>query len=95
MSQRQRLFPLPLIGLILLGLLIALYLVTGKRPSQDDSSKNIARHSVDTSPENALKYWTAKKMRHAKPAEMPEVNTLKPEKEHSQGPSHTSQEHQS
>lgn len=95
MSQQQRLLPLPLIGMILLGLLIGLYLATGKRSSKDDSAKNSASHAVDTSPENALNYWTAKKMRNAKPARMPEVNTLKPAKEPPQAPSTASDEHQS
>jgi len=95
MSQQQRRLPLPLIGLFILGLLIGLYLVTGKRSGKDDSENTIARHRVDTSSDDALKYWTAKKMHNAKPAEMPKVNKLSPEKKSPKGSPDTSQQQES
>lgn len=84
MSQPQRSSQLPLIGTILLCLLlIGVILMAYKRlakKSEDPSSK-IIQHTVETSPEEALKYWTAEKKRKAKPARMPHVEAPEQGKE--------------
>ena len=80
MIQQQR-FRLPLIGMILLGLLVgvgvALAMAARKQGAKDDAA-GVARHSVNTSPADALKYWTEEKMQSAKPAKMPKAKKLKP-----------------
>jgi hypothetical protein len=86
MSRQQRLIQLPLVGAILLCLLVGVYLFACKRFSKPDPSATIIKHSVETHSDDALKYWTAEKMRHAKPANLPNVNTLDPGKQHPQGP---------
>jgi hypothetical protein len=86
MSRQQRLISLPLVGMILLCLLVCLYLVARKRSEKPEPSIPISKHSVETSPEEALKYWTADKMRNAKAAEMPNVNALERGKQHPQYP---------
>lgn len=73
MSQQQRLVLLPLVGAAMLGLLVGLYLAVLKWFSQPEPVEPVAKHSVDTSADDALKYWTAEKMRKAKPAPMPHV----------------------
>jgi hypothetical protein len=75
MSRQQKLIYLPLVGAILLCLLAIMYMMARKRTSKSNPSDAISKHSVDTSPEKALKYWTADKMRQAKAAEMPNVST--------------------
>jgi hypothetical protein len=80
MSQQQRLIRLPLVGLFMLGLLAIAFLVGRKRASDSESSDAVTRHSVDNSPEDALKYWTADRMRKAKPAKMPHVKKVEQEK---------------
>lgn len=42
-----------------------------------DSEPPVAKHAAETSPDEALKYWTADKMRKAKPAPMPHVDNVK------------------
>ena len=86
MTLQQRLIQLPLVGMILLCLLAIVYLLAWKRNSKRDPSATIIKHSVDTSPDDALKYWTADKMRDAKGADLPNVHTLDPEKQHSRRP---------
>ena len=76
MSRQQRLIILPLVGTILLCLLVGMYLAAWKRRSKSNPQAKITKHSVETPAEDALKYWTADKMRSAKPAEMPKVNAL-------------------
>jgi len=51
-----------------------------------DSESPIVKHRVDTPPDEALKYWTAGKMRKAKPAHQPHVNASEREKQQSQRP---------
>ena len=87
MSLQQRLIQLPLVGMILLCLLAIVYLLAWKRFSKRDPSATIIKHSVDTSPDDALKYWTADKMRKAKPADLPHVDTRDQGKQHPQRPS--------
>lgn len=40
---------------------------------QPDPESSSVRHKVKTPPDEALKYWTADKMRKAKPAPQPRV----------------------
>lgn len=83
MSQQQRLIQLPLIGTVLLCLLIGIYLAASKRFSKPDPAGKVRKHTVKTRPDEALAYWTAKKKRQARPAEMPKVDDLKQGKQHS------------
>ena len=59
-------------------------------PSKSTPSTKIIKHSVDTPADEALKYWTADKMRNAKPAPMPEVNALERGKQRPRRPSRPS-----
>lgn len=77
MSQQQRLINLPLVGTILLCLLVVVYLFAWKRFAKPAPAATIVKHSVETPAADALKYWTADKMRKAKPAQMPNVKALK------------------
>jgi len=86
MSRQQRLIQLPLVGTILLCLLVGVYLFAWKRFSKPDTAAKIIKHSVDTPSEDALKYWTADKMRKAKATNLPNVNTLDREKKPSRRP---------
>jgi hypothetical protein len=86
-SQQQRLIYLPLVGTIILCLLVGLSLAAWKRFSKSTPSNKVTKHTVETPPEEALKYWTADRMRNAKPAPLPEVNTLEREKQDPQRPS--------
>lgn len=53
---------------------------------QPDSESPIAKHKVETPPDEVLKHWTAEKMRKAKPAPMPHVNASGDEKQPPQHP---------
>ena len=86
MTLQQRLIQLPLVGMILLCLLAIVYLLAWKRFSKRDPSATIIKHSVDTSPDDALKYWTADKMRTAKAANLPNVTALHRGKRHPRRP---------
>ena len=81
MIQQQK-SRLPLVVVIALSLFmgVAVYLavVGRKQEANDDNAAGVARHSVDTSAEDALKYWTKEKMESAKPAKMPKAKKLKP-----------------
>jgi len=94
MSRQQRLNHLPLVGTILLCLLVGVYLVIWKRFSKQAPSATIVKHSVETPADDALKYWTADKMRNAKAAPLPNVNTLERGKQHPRRPTHSSDPHQ-
>lgn len=80
MLQQRRFIRLPLVGMLLLALLAGAYLVMAarKRLTQADGDAGVARHSVATSAEDTLKYWTDERMRSAKPAKMPKVKNVKP-----------------
>ena len=93
MSRQQRLIYLPLVGTILLCLLVCVFLAAWKRFSKPDPSITIIKHSVDTPSDDALKYWTADKMRNAKAAPLPNVNTLDRGKKHPRRPPHASSPH--
>ncbi len=73
MSRQQKLIQLPLVGVLLLCLLASVYLFAWKRFSKRDTSASIEKHSVDKSADEVLKYWTADKMRNAKPVELPNI----------------------
>jgi hypothetical protein len=85
MSQQRTLIQSPLVGAILLCLLAGVYLVIWKLFSKPEETP-ISKHSVETKPEDALKYWTKGRMRKAKPAKMPHVDTLDPEPKQAQHP---------
>jgi len=86
MSQQQRIIYLPLVGTILLCLLVGVYLAAWKRFSKSTPSNKITKHKVKTPPDEALKYWTADKMRNAKAAPLPNANNLDREKQDPQRP---------
>ena len=75
--QQQRFIYIPLIGIFIMSLSIGLFLATRKRKSKSTSSKKITKHKVETSPDEALKHWTADKMSNAKAVPLPEANNLK------------------
>jgi hypothetical protein len=90
MSRQQKFIQLPLVGTILLCLLVGVYLFTSKHSAkpepEPDASANIIKHSVNTHPDDALKYWTKDKMRKAKATNQPNVDTVSPEKQHLRRP---------
>jgi hypothetical protein len=86
MSRQQRLIFLPLVGTVLLCLLVGVYLAAWKRRSKSDTPARIMKHSVETSAEETLKYWTGDKKRGAQPAPMPNVNALSRKKRKLQHP---------
>jgi hypothetical protein len=73
MSRQQRLIQLPLFSTLILCLLAGVYLFAWKRFPKRKSSSSIEKHTVDTPADEALKYWTADKMRNAKPVDLPNV----------------------
>jgi hypothetical protein len=78
MAQSRGRFKIFRIGAILLGLFVSLYLLISKRFEKPGAAKdkNIEHHKPATSADDALKYWTADKMRNARPVDLPQVNTL-------------------
>jgi hypothetical protein len=90
MPRHPKLIQLSLVGTVLLGLLIGVYLVALRRFPKPDPSHTIIKHSVDTHPDEVLKYWTADRMRNAKPVDLPNVTALDREKQHPRRPAHTS-----
>ena len=86
MSQQHRYILLPSIGALLLSLLIGVFLFGRKRRAKSDSSEKVATHSVETSPEDTLAYWTADKIHDAKPAPMPVINEHNQEKRSPRSP---------
>jgi hypothetical protein len=86
MSRQLRLTQLPLVGALLLCLLGGIYLVASKRFAKPASSVKIKKHSVKKQSEDTLKYWTADKMRSAKPANLPNVTNLEREKQQPRRP---------
>jgi hypothetical protein len=81
MSLQQRFIYLPLVGTVLLCLLVGLSLAAWKRFSKSTPSNKITKHTVETPPDEALKYWTADRMRNAKAAPLPKVNSVDREKQ--------------
>lgn len=78
MARSQGQFKIFRIGAILLGVFVSLYLIITKRFKKPGVTKDKAseHHKSETSANDALKYWTADKMRNAKPVDLPQVNTL-------------------
>ena len=87
MSRQHRRIQLPLVGTILLCLLVGVYLFAGKRFSKPDPPAKIIKHSVDKPSDEANKYWTADKMRKAKPADLPHIDAPDREKQQPRRPS--------
>ena len=87
MSQQQRFIQLPLVGTLLLFVLGGVYLMVRKRFSKPGPPDKISKHSVDTHSDDTLTYWTADKMRNAKPANLPNVTDLEREKQPPRRPS--------
>ena len=81
MISKQRIISIPFVGIFTLCLFVVLFLATRKRSSKSTSSKKVSKHKVETPPDEALKYWTADKMKDAKPAPLPQVNKLDQEKQ--------------
>jgi hypothetical protein len=94
MLQQYRRIQLPLVGAILLCLLVGVYLFAAKRVSKPDPSSAISKHTVDTKPEEALKYWTEEKKRKAKPVELPNVKDLKQKKKRPRRPTEEPSSHE-
>lgn len=86
MSRQIQSIRLPLIGTILLCLFVGIYLFAGKRHAKPAPTARIRKHTVKTSPVDALKYWTEDKMRKAKAVDLPNTNKLEQKKEQTQRP---------
>jgi hypothetical protein len=89
MSQQQKIIQLPIVGMFLFGLLALVFLVGRKRSSEPEPSGAVSKHTVGNSSEDALKYWTADKMRKSKPAKMPHVKNPGHKKEQPERPPRT------
>ena len=61
---------------------------------KSDATDVIKHHTVDTPADDALTYWTADKMRHAKSADLPKVDTLDEGKPQLRRPPQTPRPHQ-
>jgi hypothetical protein len=85
MLQKRSMIQLSLVGAIALALLLGLFLTGRKRMSKPDPA-GVARHSLKTPAEDVQKYWTAEKMREAKPVPMPHVSDVKEGKKRRQRP---------
>lgn len=87
MFRIQRRTRLRLLSAILLCLFVFVCLAAWKRSGKSSSSRNtVVKHSVDTPAEEVLKYWTDEKMRHARPADLPNVDAIDQEKQHPHRP---------
>ena len=80
MPQQPKLITVSLIGTVLVGLFIGVYLVAwSKRSShKPDRRETVVKHTVETSHDDVLKYWTTERMRNAQPAPMPNVPNVTP-----------------
>ena len=86
-SQQQRFIYIPFVGILILCLFVVLFLATRKRFSKSTHSNKVTKHKVESAPDEALKYWTADRMRNAKASPLPNVNTLDREKQEPHRPS--------
>lgn len=93
MSRQQKLILLTLVGTILTGLLVGVCLAAAAR-KRSSKPAPIIKHPVETSPDDALKYWTKDRMRKAKPAPLPDVKDLDRRKKPRRRPPHTSDQAQ-
>ena len=82
MSQKQRIIQLTLPVTVLLGLLVGVYLIAWRRFAKSAPTPTIVKHTVNTRPDDVIKYWTVDKMHEAKLVELPNVTALKQKKEH-------------
>ena len=76
MPQSRRPVQLPLISFISLCMLVVLTFLLWRRFMKPESEPSVTRHSVENSPDDALKYWTADKMHNTSATNMPTVNEL-------------------
>lgn len=87
-AQQYRRIPFPLMGTVLLGLLVGVYLFALKRKrSAKRNPATVIGHKVEKHPDDVLKHWTADKMREAKPMPLPKADALERRKEDTQSPS--------
>ncbi len=87
MVQKQKLRQFFLPGTILLCLLVGVSLLAWRRLAKP-APVSIVKHPVKTPPDEALKYWTADKMRKAGTTNMPQTDAIKPGKKHRRDSSH-------
>ncbi len=73
MFQERRGIQLAVVGAMLLGLLVGVYLFAVRHSAKPDPASSVEKHSVDSSAGDALKYWTKDRMRKAKPAKLPHI----------------------
>lgn len=85
MLQKRSFIVLPLVAAIAFVLFVGLFLMGRKRMSKPDPA-GVVRHSLKTPAEDVQKYWTAEKMREAKPVPMPYVSDVKEGKKRRQRP---------
>ncbi len=81
MSQQRSFLRLPLAGPLIICLLTGISVFLWRWCLKSDSSEPVSRHTVDTSADEALNYWTADKMRKARPAPLPHVDPPANEKQ--------------
>ena len=74
MFRQRRRIQLPVAGMILLCLLGGIYLFAGRHSAKPDPASTVKKHAAETSPDETLRYWTAERMRKAKPAKLPHIN---------------------
>jgi hypothetical protein len=78
---RQQRFIIALVGSVLLGFFVGVFLFAWKRSAKADAgAKKVIKHTAETSADDALKYWTSERMRRAKPAKMPTTDALERDK---------------
>jgi len=86
MLRQCRFIQLSLVGTFLICLFVGAYLFVWKRFAKANPPVTVVKHSVETNPDEVLKYWTADKMRDAKPVNLPSVDTLDQNKQPPQRP---------
>ncbi|MBV9258017.1 MAG: hypothetical protein JO215_08370 [Ktedonobacteraceae bacterium] len=81
MLQEQKLTRFFLPGTVFLCLLVGASLIAWRLLSKP-APATIVKRRVETSPDEALKYWTADKMRNTTATNMPRTDAIKPGKKH-------------
>jgi hypothetical protein len=89
MLEKQQIVRFLLPGAVFLCLLVGVSLIAWRRLAKP-APIAVAGHRVETPPDEALKYWTADKMRKAGATNMPNTNAIKPGKKNHKRPSHKS-----
>jgi hypothetical protein len=79
MLEKQNLTRFLLPGIVLLCLFVGVSLIAWRRLAKP-TPITIVKHPVNTPPDEALKYWTADKMRKAGTTNMPQTDAIKPGK---------------